>query len=81
MLRLLWQYVLNWIIFLFDQSFNTLRGGDPGESISVAAAKAQLAGKPWGCRTCKVLAVIFRGDHCAAALAKFGKHSLWGPND
>jgi hypothetical protein len=81
MLRLVWQYIMNWIIFLFDQSLNTLRGGDPGESISVAAAKAQLAGVRWGCVLCKILAKLLRDDHCTASLAKFGKHSLWGPND
>jgi hypothetical protein len=80
MLRLAWQYFMNWILLL-DEFANTLRGGDPGESLSVAAANAQVAGKRWGCVACKVLAVIFRTDHCAKALANFGKHSLWGPND
>jgi hypothetical protein len=81
MLNLVWQYIFNWIIFLFDQSLNTLRGGDPGESVSVAAANARNAGKKWGCVLCNILAVILRGDHCTKALAKFGKHSLWGPQD
>jgi hypothetical protein len=78
MLDLLKQYLANWVLFLFDQSLNTLRGGDPGESISVAAAKARLENKKWGCVLCDLLAWILRTDHCTKALNNFGKHSLWG---
>lgn len=78
MLNLVWRYLLNLIIWAFDESLNVLRGGDPGESISVAAAKARKQGKPWGCKMCKILDVIFRKDHCTDALKNFGQHSLWG---
>lgn len=78
MLDLLKRYFLNFLIWLLDEGLNTLRGGDPGETISVAAAKARLQGKPWGCKLCKFLAVLLRGDHCTKALNNFGKHSLWG---
>lgn len=81
MLHLILQYLMNLALLLLDELPNTLRGGDPGESISVAAAKARNANIKWGCYLCKLLAWILRDDHCSKALANFGKHSLWGPND
>jgi len=76
MLTYLWQYLTNWLLWL-DEGFNTLRGGDPGESLSVAAAVAQGEGKHWGCILCGLLGMI-RKNHCASALANERKHSLWG---
>lgn len=77
MMQMLWRYLMNYILFM-DQFFNLIRGGDPGESISVAAAKARNQEVIWGCVLCKALGWILRTDHCSKALANFGKHSLWG---
>jgi hypothetical protein len=76
MLTYLLQYLNNWLIWL-DEGVNTMRGGDPGESLSVAAATAQGNGKVWGCVLCRLLGMIVK-DHCATALANERKHSLWG---
>lgn len=47
-------YVLNLLIAM-DQLGNALLGGDPDETISSRAAKAQKANKKWGCILCKFL--------------------------
>jgi hypothetical protein len=78
MLNLLKNYLVNLLMWLLDEGANTLRGGDPGETISVAAAKARNQGKPWGCVLCRFLAMLLRDDHCTKALNNFGHHSLWG---
>lgn len=69
-------YLLNWLIWL-DEGINTLRGGDPGQSLSVASAIARNQGKTWGCIFCKFLNAISK-DHCDKALKNEGNHSLWG---
>jgi hypothetical protein len=69
-------YLTNWLIWL-DEGLNTLRGGDPGQSLSVAAGIAQTQGKRWGCILCRFLS-WFQANHCAKAVANEGKHSLWG---
>lgn len=70
------QYLMNWLIWL-DEGINTLRGGDPGESLSVAAGVARNNGRTWGCVLCKLLNLIQR-NHCDRALNRRGHHSLWG---
>lgn len=76
MLTYLWLYIKNWLIWI-DEGVNTLRGGDPGESLSVAAAVAEGEKRLWGCILCRMLGWIEK-DHCAKALAEERKHSLWG---
>jgi hypothetical protein len=67
------QYFLNYAILL-DQAVNTVFGGSPNETISERSAKAQKAGRLWGCVLCKFLgwcATKILGkptDHCAQAL-------------
>lgn len=77
MLNLFWRYILNLVIWFLDEGLNTLRGGDPGETISVAAARNRNAGGRWGCVLCRVLGLLLRTDHCTNALNNWGKHSLW----
>lgn len=60
------RYFLN-LAILLDEAVNTLAGGDPGETISSRAYKAQQANKRWGCVLCKALAWITRGNHCQKA--------------
>lgn len=60
------RYALN-LLILIDETGNTITGGDPGETISSRAAKAQIAGKKWGCVLCKFLGWI-RKNHCQQSL-------------
>lgn len=62
MKRYLWN-----ILLVIDESFNTLAGGDPGETISSRAGKAMQEGKRWGCVLCKFLN-LFQKDHCLLSI-------------
>lgn len=55
--------------YCVDCLCNALLGGDPRETISSRAAKAQAAGEEWGCVLCAFLAGITASDHCALSLA------------
>ena len=44
-------------------------GAKHGETVSVMAAEAQLAGKRWGCWLCRFLSVVVEPNHCGLALA------------
>jgi hypothetical protein len=46
---------------------NTVAGGDPDETISSRAAKAEAEGKRWGCILCGLLDKIQK-DHCKRSL-------------
>lgn len=59
-------YVLNVLIAL-DQFGNALVGGDPDETISSRAGKAQQKGRRWGCVLCRFLN-WFERDHCAKSI-------------
>lgn len=50
-----------------DETGNALVGGDGHETISSRAAKAQRAGKVWGCVLCRFLN-LFQKNHCEKAL-------------
>lgn len=50
-----------------DETVNAVTGGDGEETISSRAAKAQVAGKKWGCVLCKILD-LFQKDHCKISL-------------
>lgn len=43
-------------------------GAKSGETVSTMAARAQVAGKPWGCVLCRFLSVTVERDHCTKAL-------------
>lgn len=59
-----------------DQTINAVFGGDPDESISSRAAKAQRKGHRWGCALCAFLS-FFEPDHCEKSLeADEGKRTL-----
>lgn len=53
---------------MIDQAANVSANGRLDETISARAAKAQIAGRKWGCILCKVLNAI-QTDHCKNALA------------
>ena len=55
-------YIWNLLVSV-DQLVNTIFAGNPDESISSRAAKAERAGKKWGCVLCKLLDKIDK-DHC-----------------
>jgi hypothetical protein len=55
------------VLISIDQFANTVAGGDPDETISSRAAKAQAEGKRWGCMLCMLLNQVQR-DHCQRAL-------------
>ncbi len=57
------------ILIGVDQLGNALLRGDPDETISSRAAKAQLKGKTWGCVLCKFLDKI-DPDHCQKSIEK-----------
>lgn len=57
------QYLLN-VLAGIDRACNAVLGGDPRETISSRAQKAQAAGKRWACVLCRFLD-IFQRDHCA----------------
>jgi hypothetical protein len=60
------QYLWNLLVSL-DQFVNTVAGGDPDETISSRAAKAEAEGKRWGCILCGLLNRIQK-DHCQRSL-------------
>jgi hypothetical protein len=60
------QYLWNLLVSL-DQFVNTVAGGDPDETISSRAAKAEAEGKRWGCILCGLLDKIQK-DHCKRSL-------------
>lgn len=53
---------------MIDQAANVSANGRLDETISARAAKAQIAGRKWGCILCKILNAI-QTDHCKNALA------------
>lgn len=59
-------YFLNLLIAL-DQLGNAIVAGDPDETISSRAGKAQRAGRRWGCILCRMLD-WFERDHCAKSI-------------
>lgn len=62
------RYFLNWAIW-FDEGVNVLRGGDPHETISSVAGKAQVKGERWACMLCRFLD-LFQKDHCKNSILK-----------
>jgi hypothetical protein len=60
------KYIMNLLVSL-DQFVNTVAGGDPDETISSRAAKAEAEGKRWGCILCGLLNRIQK-DHCKRSL-------------
>jgi len=56
------------IAIMIDQAANVGANGRLDETISARAAKAQIAGRKWGCVLCKILNAIQK-DHCKKALA------------
>lgn len=61
-------YFKNWWVTV-DCFGNTIAGGDPDETISSRSAKANLAGKEWGCIMCKFLS-FFQSNHCSLAFER-----------
>ncbi len=55
------------ILIGVDQLGNALLRGDPDETISSRAAKAEVRGKRWGCLLCKFLDKL-DPDHCKKSL-------------
>lgn len=62
MRRYLWN-----VLIAVDQLGNALAAGDPDETISSRAGKAQRAGRRWGCILCRMLD-WFERDHCAKSM-------------
>lgn len=53
-----------------DEFLNVvLFDGDVGDTISDHSAKAQAAGKTWGCIVCRWLSLTVQKDHCKETLA------------
>lgn len=55
------------IALMIDEASNVSANGRVDETISARAAKAQIAGRKWGCILCKILDAIQK-DHCVNAL-------------
>ncbi|WP_263082147.1 hypothetical protein [Endozoicomonas sp. Mp262] len=55
------------ILIAIDQLANTLLAGDPDETISSRAAKANRKGKRWGCVLCRFLHWFDR-NHCEKSI-------------
>ena len=55
------------LLLALDQFANTLGAGDPDETISSRAAKAQRQGKRWGCVLCQWLHKI-DPNHCEKSI-------------
>lgn len=55
------------IALMIDETTNVSANGRVDETISARAAKAQIAGRKWGCVLCKILDAIQK-NHCANAL-------------
>jgi hypothetical protein len=74
-LKLLWQYALNWIN-LADHALNTLLLGDPYETLSARTGRAVRAGVAWAVKFDVLLTygqeIVTLGkdteDHCEYAL-------------
>lgn len=67
-LRMLWAVIASprraWrLAVAHDQLFNATANGDEDETLSSRAAKAQRAGRRWGCMLCGLLDRIDPG-HC-----------------
>ena len=63
------QYLLNVLIWI-DQGFNVVvMRGDPDETVSSRAAKAQLKGKRWGCVLCNFLNKLDK-NHCEKSIER-----------
>ena len=63
------QYLLNILIWV-DQGFNAIiMRGDPDETVSSRAAKAQLKGKRWGCVLCNFLNKLDK-NHCEKSIER-----------
>ena len=63
------QYLLNILIWI-DQGFNVvIMRGDPDETVSSRAAKAQLRGKRWGCVLCNFLNKLDK-NHCEKSIER-----------
>lgn len=60
------QYFWN-LLLVIDEAFNTLSGGDPGETISSRAGKAMQKGERWACVLCRFLN-LFQKDHCIKSI-------------
>lgn len=53
-----------WVLAVsFDQLANTAANGNPDETISSRAFRAQTEGKAWGCVLCKLLNYVDK-NHC-----------------
>ena len=64
------KWLKRWIwnlLIATDQWFNAFFHGDPDETISSRAAKAQIKGRRWGCLLCRFLD-IFEKDHCIKSI-------------
>lgn len=55
------------VAYCVDCTGNALTGGDPRETISSRAGKAQKNGKRWACLLCRLLDAIQRG-HCTQSI-------------
>ena len=52
-----------------DVAESEATGGPEGLTISMRCARAQAAGKRWGCIACRALDVLVARGHCTATLA------------
>jgi len=73
------RFFLNVLVWI-DEGGNTLLLGDPGETISSRSAKAQAAGKRWGCVMCKFLD-LFQKGHCQKAMEPYAGADAVVPDD
>lgn len=55
------------VMYCVDCTGNALAGGDPRETISSRAGKAQKAGRRWACVLCRLLDLVQK-DHCALSI-------------
>lgn len=55
------------IAFMIDETANVGANGQRNTTISARAARAQLAGRKWGCVLCKILDTVDKG-HCKNSL-------------
>ncbi|WP_248767761.1 hypothetical protein [Pseudomonas sp. MWU12-2345] len=78
-MRKIKRFGLNLLVWL-DEGGNTLLLGDPGETISSRSAKAQMAGKRWGCVMCRFLNRLQK-DHCKKALEPYAGADAVIPDD
>lgn len=56
------------LIVSLDVTFNAIAGGDPGETMSLRAARAAARGSRPGCAVCAILAFLVERDHCGRTL-------------